>query len=54
MFFCIYKDRKLLTFGTFASATTPSSVLFCSFVKFQDQSFHIQKGSHMNLYYRFI
>ena len=30
------------------------AILFCNFVKFQDQSFHIQKGSEMNLYNKFI
>ena len=40
------------TFWIFASKTVPSSVPFCNFVKFQDQSFHIQKGSQINLPYR--
>ena len=43
--FCIYKNPKFFIFQIFASTTTPSSVLICNFVKFQDQYFHIQKDS---------
>ena len=52
--FCIYKNPAFFTFQMFASATTPSSVLFHNFVKFQDHCFHIHKDSQMNLYYKFI
>ena len=52
--FCIYKTSTFTTFQTFVSITTPSSVLSCNFVKFQDQSFYIQKDSQTNLYYRLI
>ena len=52
--FCINKNPTFSTFGIFASTTIPSSTLFHNFVKFQDQSFHIQKGTQINLYYRFI
>ena len=52
--FCLYKTSTFFTFQIFVSITTPSSVLFCNFVKFQKQSFYIQKDSQMNLYYRLI
>ena len=39
-------------FQIFASTTTSSSVIFCNFLKFQDQPFYIQKDSKINLYYR--
>ena len=53
-FFCVYKNPTFFTFQIFASTMTPSCVLFFNFVKFQNQSFHIQKGTEMNLYYRFV
>ena len=37
-------------FLNFATVTTPSSVIFWNFVKFQDQSFHNQKDSLINLH----
>ena len=55
MFVFLYIQKPyILYFWIFASTTIPSSVLLCNFVKFQDQSSHIQKGSQMNLYNRFI
>ena len=52
--FCIYKNSTSFTFRIFAWATMPSSILFCDFVKFQHQSFYIQKCSQMNIDRRFI
>ena len=52
--FCIYKNPTSFTFRIFTLTTAPSSILFCNFAKLQDQSFHIQKGAKMNLYYRFV
>ena len=54
LLFYVYKTSRLLTLRIFASITIPSSVLFCNFVKCQDQSCHTKKDSQMNLYYRFI
>ena len=53
MFLCVYKNPAFFTFWIFASTMTPSSLLLCNFVKFQDQSFYIQKAIKMNLYIRF-
>ena len=36
------ENHDILYFWIFTSTATPSSILFNSFVKFQDQSFHIQ------------
>ena len=48
--FSVYtKTPTFFTFRIFTSTTTPSSVLFPNFVKSQDQYFHIQKGTQMNL-----
>ena len=49
----VYKTYTFFTFPIFASVTMSSSILFCNFLKFQDQSFYTQKDSQMNLYYRF-
>ena len=52
VFVYIYKNLSSFIFQIFPSTITPSSILFCNFVKFQDQSFHIQKVIQINLYYR--
>ena len=46
--FYVHKTSTLSTFWIFATITTPSSVIFCNFVKIQDQSFHNQKDSLIN------
>ena len=51
--FCMYKNLTFFAFRIFASTMMPSSVLFCNFVKLQDQPFHIQRSSQMSLFYRF-
>ena len=52
--FLYIKKPYILSFLNFHSTMMQSFILFCNFVKFQDQSFHILKGTQMNLYYSFI
>ena len=53
-FFVYAKTPHSLLLKFTSTIMVPSSVLFCNFGKCQDQSFYFQKGSQMNLYYRFI
>ena len=47
--FCIYKNPTFFTFRILASTSMQSSDPFHNSADFQNQSFHIQKGTQMNL-----